>query len=349
MLREVIYPTGDPGGWSRALPAEESVFGSVGFARVAERHLGYRAHLYVLQNGNCRIAYPFFCRPIASLPLWDTLSPEFTGPFASGEPTDAVCGAFPTMFSTYAMNQGVVAEFIRLHPWKALTGALLRNCLQYSREIVYVDLTLPEDELWRNSFTHACRKNIQRAQRERVRVFEARTIDHIREFHRLYIQTMEARSALKEYHFPLDYFAAIFDELKESARFVLAEYRDRLVAGTLYLHDRDDVYSYLGGALYEFQHVRPTNAIIYDTILWGKRQGRKRLVLGGGYSPDDGILRFKASFSPHRARFYVYKRVHLPERYAALCESWSNIHRRDPQASAYFPPYRSSPETGATR
>jgi hypothetical protein len=348
MLKEAVYGTGDPSGWSAALPAEESVFGSVGFARIAEKHLGYRAQLYVLQNGQGGIAYPFFRRPIGSLPLateglWDTVSPEFTGPFARGGPADAVAGAFSGRFAAFAANEGVVAEFIRLHPWKALTGALLRDCLQYSREIVWVDLTLPEDELWL-SFGHACRKNIARSRRENVRIFEARTIDDIREFHRLYIQTMEARNALKEYYFPLAYFAAIFDELKDSARFVLAEYEGRLIAGTLYLHDRDDVYSYLGGALYDFQRVRPTNAIIYDTILWGKRQGRKRLVLGGGYAPDDGIFRFKASFSPQRARFYVYKRVHLPERYEALCESWSSIHRRDPRTTAYFPPYRSAPE-----
>jgi serine/alanine adding enzyme len=351
MLKEVIYATDESPGWSSALPVQESVFGSVDFASIVEEHLGYRARLYVLQNRECRIAYPFFCRPIGSLPLdeevkgrlWDTVSPEFTGPFGWGGSVHDVAADFPKMFSSFAVSQGVVAEFIRLHPWKAVLAALLEDCVHYNREIVYVDLTRPEDELWQHSFTHACRKNIMRSQRENVRVFEARTMDDIREFHRLYILTMEERKALKDYYFSLAYFAAIFERLKANARFVLAEYRDRLVAGMLYLHDRDDVYSYLGGADYTFQQVRPTNAVIYDTILWGKRQGKKRLVLGGGYSPDDSILRFKASFSPARARFHVYKRVHLPERYEALCRSWSRVYQRDPQTSTYFPPYRSSP------
>jgi lipid II:glycine glycyltransferase (peptidoglycan interpeptide bridge formation enzyme) len=156
---------------------------------------------------------------------------------------------------------------------------------------------------------------------------------------------MRQRNALKQYYFPLDYFSAIFDRLRENARFVLATYRDEPVAGILYLHDRDDVYSYLGGADYRFQHVRPTNAIVYDTILWAKRRGKKRLVLGGGYSPNDGILRFKGSFSPARARFSVYKRVHLPEEYASLCQSWARAYGRDPATSAYFPPYRVLPDS----
>src|SRR5260370_1005336 len=173
MLNQVIYATDDSRGWSSMLPIQESVFGSVDFARIAEEHLGYQAHLYVLQNQQSRIAYPFFRRPIGSLPLAkevgdrlsDTVSPEFTGPLGWGGPVQTIATDFPDMFSSFAMNQGVVAEFIRLHPWKALTGALLGNCLHYSREIVYVDLTWPEQKLWRNSFTHPCRKNIMRSQR----------------------------------------------------------------------------------------------------------------------------------------------------------------------------------------
>ncbi len=238
--------------------------------------------------------------------LSDIFSPEFTGPLARGAAVQSVA-----------------------------------KCLQFNREIVYVDLTWPEQQLWRTSFSHACRKNINRSQRENVRVFEAQTMGDIREFHRLYIQTMNGRNALKHYYYSLDYFSTIFEELRGSARFVLAEYKNQTVAGILYLHDRDDVYSYLGGADMNFQHVRPTNAVIYDTILWGKREGKRRLILGGGYLPSDGIFRFKASFSPERARFFVYKRVHLPEKYAALCRTWSSTYGKDSQATAYFPPYRS--------
>lgn len=167
----------------------------------------------------------------------------------------------------------------------------------------------------------------------------------IREFYRLYVETMRQRHALKHYFFSLDYFSAIFDQLRDSARFALAEYRNQVVAGTLYLHDRDDVYSYLGGADLNFQQVRPTNAIIYDTILWGKRQGKKRLILGGGYSANDGIFRFKASFSPQRANFLVYRCVHLSEKYDALCRSWSSIYGCEAQTAAYFPRYRLLPNS----
>jgi lipid II:glycine glycyltransferase (peptidoglycan interpeptide bridge formation enzyme) len=250
---------------------------------------------------------------------------------------------FPESLSAFLSSQDVVAEFVHLHPWKAFTGALRGDCLQFDREIVYIDLTWPEEQLWRSSFNYACRKNIDRSRRENVRIFEARTMGDIREFHRLYIHTMKERNAMKHYFFSLDYFSAIFDRLRGSARFVLAEYRNQVVAGTLYLHDRDDVYSYLGGADANFQHVRPTNAVIYDTLLWAKCQGKKRLILGGGYSPDDGVIRFKATFSPQRANFLVYRCVHQSEKYDALCRSWCRMYGRDVQASDYFPRYRLLP------
>jgi hypothetical protein len=353
MLKEVVYTTQDATEWRSVLSDQESVFGSVEFASVVEQHMGYQARLYVLQDHTSLIAYPFLMRPIRSSLLSeqtsgrvsDTTSPDFTGPIARGVPTGSLALEFPKRLSRFLTSQGVVAEFIHLHPWKAFTGALLRDCLQFDREIVYLDLTWPEEQLWRDSFNHACRKNINRSRRENVRIFEASTMGDIREFYRIYIETMKQRNALEHYFFSLDYFSAIFDQLRGAARFVLAEYRDQVVAGTLYLHDRDDVYSYLGGADLNFQQVRPTNAIIYDTIRWGQQQGKKRFILGGGHSPNDGIFRFKGSFSPQRANFLVYRCVHLSERYDALCRSWSNMYGSDLQTADYFPQYRLLPSS----
>jgi acyl carrier protein len=349
--KEAVYEPEDSTGWRSVLPVQTSVFGSVEFASIAGKHLGYQARLYVFQDHDCLIAYPFFLRPIRPLalgevadgPLVDTVSPEFTGPLVRGGPVGPIAADFQARFSRFAVDEGIVAEFIHLHPWKALTRALLEDGLQFSREIVYVDLAWPEQRLWGTSFTPACRNAIRRSRHEDVRIFEAQTMGDVREFYRVYIQTMQARNALKHYYFPFEYFSAIFEQLRANARFTLAEYRDRVIAGVLCLHDRDEVYYYLGGADSSFQRVRPTNAIMYDTILWAQRHGKKRLVLGAGYLPNDGVLRFKASFSPERAKFFVYKRVHLPDEYAALCRSWSSRYGRDPQASAYFPPYRVAP------
>jgi lipid II:glycine glycyltransferase (peptidoglycan interpeptide bridge formation enzyme) len=257
---------------------------------------------------------------------------------------DRVVDAFPSLSEALFQSEGIVAEFAHLHPWRGAREVLDPNfCLQ-NREIVWIDLTLSIEQLWHDQFQHSCRKNIARAVREGVNVLTDSSDGHIREFVKIYHGTMQVRQALPRYHFPYEYFCALRDELPQNARFVFAECRDQIVASTLYLYDDDDVYSFLGGADAAFQQVRPTNAVIWDTIQWARAAGRKRLILGGGYKPDDGVFRFKATFSRLRRAFHIYRRVHLEHDYAQLERRCREYYRVTELPSGYFPSYRQTPQ-----
>lgn len=337
--------------WRTILPATVAVFGSIEYASIYERHTGYSARLFVVESTDGRMAYPFFLRPISDLPFadqvpaarWDILTPEFTGPIGHGVISPELAHYFFDEFAAFCRREAIVAEFAHLHPWSSQMDALDSARVVFNREIVYVNVTVPEAEMWTTSFTYMCRKNINRTRQENVRVFAARTPDDVQEFYRIYVQTMDRRQARANYYFPLDYFVAFFEQMPEYARFVLAEYQGQIVASTLYLHDGEDVYSYLGGADHSFQHVRPTNAVIYDTIGWARAQGKRRLILGGGYQPNDGIFKFKASFSPLRAQFNVYKHIHAPDEYCALTRAWAEYYHQDIAQDDYFPLYRNTP------
>jgi lipid II:glycine glycyltransferase (peptidoglycan interpeptide bridge formation enzyme) len=119
---------------------------------------------------------------------------------------------------------------------------------------------------------------------------------------------------------------------------MLARHRGKIIAGTLYLHDDTNVYSYLGGADQEYQNLRPSNAVVFGMVHWAHALRKRRLILGGGYRPDDGIFRFKSSFSPLRAPFKVYRKVHLSAAYQTLVAAWSAEADSDP--TTYFPAYR---------
>lgn len=335
--------------WRAILPAHHSVFGSVEYARIAESHTHHPARLFAVEAGGAQTAYPFFLRAISDLPFasngaracWDTVSPEYTGPLAMarGGGTEK----FRAYWRSYCQTQGIVAEFAHLHPWECVRDALDASGIHPDREIVHVDLELSEQELWDHSLTYACRKNIRRAQAEQVRVYPATTADEIIEFHHVYIETMKRNHAHTKYFFPVNYFMQFFEQMPQHARFVLAAWQGRVIAGTLYLHDDVNVYSYLGGADAGYQNLRPTNAIVYDTILWAKQRGKKRLVLGGGYHPNDGIFWFKASFSPLRARFHVYREIHDSATYAVLCDERDKYYALSLVGDSYFPAYRSIP------
>jgi hypothetical protein len=346
----VISPS-NPAVWRAILPASRSVFGSLEFCSVVQKYQDLEPCLFAYTAQDADIAYPFFLRNLAELPYaeevrqgWDTKSPEYTGPVPLSRVSPGAARSFRQAFHHFCRDMGIVAEFAHLHPWANNRPLLESNGLTLDRQIIYVDLTLSIDKLWEDSFSRSCRKNIRRAQNENVRVFQARSEDEIREFHRIYTLTMQRNDAAQHYYFSLDFFKDILEALEDHAWMMLAEYKGQIIAGTLYLHDDHNIYSYLGGADHDYQHVRPTNAVVYETICLGQQHGKRRLIMGGGYRPNDGIFNFKSSFSPLRADFYVYKRVHLQSKYQDLCRRWIRHYAAPLTVGRFFPLYRSVPE-----
>jgi len=313
-----LLTTKDAGEWERALPASRSAFGSLGFARVQERASEVSARLLVSEGS----ATPLLLRPIPGSDLNDAATPPFTGSIGA-----APSGALEA--------EGIVTEFDHLHPWDAATPPEAAP----DREIVWVDTTQESELLRRESFTKAARKNLRRSEREGVEVREAESAADVGAFHRIYIQTMERNDAHRSYFFGEEYFQAILSEMPDSARFLLAAKDGAVIAATLYLQDADNVYSYLGGADHAYQHLRPTNAIVNSAIESAQASGHKRLILGGGYTPGDGIFRFKASFSPLRATLKLARRIHRPSDFDRLAAEW---RERNPgvKETGFFPPWR---------
>jgi hypothetical protein len=326
--------------------------GSWEYARIMEQQTGFAARLFVVESESSAIAYPFLLRPIDGLPFaqpdfagrWDTVTPEYTGRLYIGpEPCQEPGGmGCVDRFAGYCRENGIIAEFAHLNPWRDVSEALDPAGVVANREIVYVDLTLGETGIWTQSLTSDARRQTKQALQAGIRVRRAKSLDDVAEFHRLHANTMERRQALERYRLPLEYFAAIFETMPANAFFVLAEYQGRVVAGGLYFHGGPDVYWHLSAADMEFSRVRPVNGYLWETILWAAGEGKQRMLLGAGYKPGDGIFRFKAGFSPARARFCTYRRVHDERGYAALTDAWSAHHGVASSPGDFFPAYRAN-------
>jgi hypothetical protein len=346
MLREHNLTVSDHDAWRAFLPESRSVFGSLGYARICNTFRKAHPHLYVVESDGAAICYPLLLRPMSDLAFpatetakWDSSTPDFTGPLLRGF-DHRMNVAFPNLCHAFFQINGIVSEFAHLHPWSDARDLLDSKSIVHNRDIVWVDLTLDPEVLWSDHFHHSCRKNIATAERAGVKIISASTDEYITEFCRIYDHTMRRNRALEGYHFSPDFFFAFRNELPAHARFLFAEYRDQIIAATLYLHDDTDVYSFLGGADADFQSVRPTNAVVWETIRWAHRAGKKRLILGGGYKPEDGIFRFKATFSRLRRAFHVYKSVHLGKDYDVLERRFRDYHGLADETLNYFPSYR---------
>lgn len=325
MIATELLTTSDADAWRALIPATRSVFGSVEFARIVEAHGDTPARLFVWRDRGSVAVYPHFLRGR------DTFTPDYTGPIAIDVPDGWSERALQDAFHEHAVGEGIVAEFAHLDPFRP--HAAHGEFESFNRDIVWIDLTRSDD------FSHACRKNVNRAKRENVAIRCAESHDDVREFHRIYLGTMERNTAQPRYYFPVEYFLRFFDEMPGQSVFLLAEHQRRVIAATFYLADRTSVFSCYGGADRRFQLLRPANLIIHRMIEIGRERGCRRLVLGGGLRPGDGIFRFKAGFSPLRARFCVYRRVHLQAEYDRLVAEWSSQHGAAALAD-FFPAYR---------
>lgn len=338
-----IYNTSEP-EW-KSITKNSDIHYSSQYCHLYEKVFGWKAELFLWKSDRVYVIYPYFVRKIDSH-NYDIISTyNYGGPqfHSKKNPSKRSIDEFLNDFHNYCLSKKVVSEFVRFHPlFKNHRPFKSTGLLEKNREVVCIDLSLDGKEIW-CGFNHACRKNINKAVREGVKIFESKDSTHLEKFYSLYIHTMERDRAKKFYFFPFGFFEDIAKILGDNASFFFAKYQDKIIAAVLFLHSSDIIYAFLGGGDESFFHARPNNLLIYEAALRAKANGFKYFILGGGKDPGDGIYRFKSSFSKKTLPFYIYKKIHIEDAYNRLV-----AERRKQEGKAgreiitgdFFPEYR---------
>ncbi len=307
----------------------------------------------VWQSEGVRVLYPFILRNLSREPYWaETLGPatDIATPYGYGGPVawgagdlGAAMSAFWHAFEEWAGRQGVVAEFIRF----ALGSPTMpfypgEQCKRLDNIVRTLDEA--DDALW-SDFKPKLRRNINRAQENGVRVVWDPAGDRLDEFLRVYEHTLRRRAADPQYFFPRSFFEQIHRTLPGQFTYGFGLHEGQVVEVELVLLSRHSAYSFLGGTDGSRFHVRPNDLLKYELIRWAKAQGKRRVVLGGGNQPDDGIYHYKKSFAPNGSvPFYVGQRILRPDVYDALVENRKVLAERQgiewTPREHYFPRYR---------
>jgi len=170
------------------------------------------------------------------------------------------------------------------------------------------------------------------------------------EFLEIYYKTMEKSNAKEYYFFPKFFFEFIRGSLNNNFVLFISKKDSKIISVELALYDKDIIYSFLGGTLSEYFPLRPNNLLKHKLIIWAKEKNIKYYLLGGGYSPEDGIFKYKHSFSKKGIRdFYVGRKIHNIEKYKVLESAFKkyllNIYPSiDLKEMKYFPSYRFNQE-----
>lgn len=333
------------------------------YGSIYQKTYGYEPYLAFYGDEERFVIQPFVRRLLNELPFlkeqqvtepyYDIANPYgYGGPVcrcSSRQEALTLFEEFDRHVSEYCEEELIASEFTSLHPLlrnHEVISASGRVELVHSKEVVYFDLSLSEEKLWRG-LNRGHRSSINKARRSGVTIEKlAPTPEIFKAFNRLYLQTMRRKKAAPRWFFPEAYFQNCFELLgPDRVSLFLAHVNGEVASAHLLMHDFATAYYHFGGSDDRFHEFRPNNILMYEVALWAKRQGYLRYHLGGGVSSasDDSLLRYKSSFSDRRASLYAYGRIHHKQTYEHLCELKRNHETATKGAlsrSLYFPLYR---------
>ncbi len=297
---------------------------------------------------NSGILFPLIVRPLCS-EQWgqgegetcDLVSPYgYGGPFGWGTYN---VEEYWTGFEQWAQTIRAVSLFARLSLFKDQLIPFLSDTL-VKGPCVIVSLEKPADMLLQG-YDKAARENVRQAERAGVTLEPDPECRRLDEFLTVYYSTMNRLEALPMYYFPKSFFERLIGQLPGRVALFHAIHNQRIISTELLLNSKDHIYSFLGGTLEEGLRLRANPLLRHGVNLWGKAQGKQQVVLGGGYSGEDSLLRFKQRYAPNGSvSFTVGAKIFDSHSYQGLIDKRAAWEREQGNAWSpgigFFPAYR---------
>lgn len=240
----------------------------------------------------------------------------------------------------YCRNNNIVSEFVRFHPILK-NHEMVNNIYDevYLGKTIAVDTESPE-QIWKN-FTSKNRNMVRKAKKAELEVFWARDENIIEEFMKIYNATMDKDVAEDYYYFKKEFYESILNDLKYNAMWFYAKKDKKIAAISIFLFENGNMHYHLSASRREYQHMAPTNLLLYEAALWASYNGYRVLHLGGGVgAKEDSLYSFKKAFNRQSdCHFYIGKKIFCEEVYDKLVN-----YRRGKEGfeekSSFFPLYR---------
>ena len=281
-----------------------------------------------------RAIYPFLICKIPNQSAggqWSDIQTPYGygGPLVEGSNASDLA-FFHEAHSEWCRANAIVAEFVRFHP---LLGTHLsappEMLVERNRPTVIVDLRSGYNAVFRG-FTPARQRNIRKASRARLDIFESQDITT---FYKLYHKTMERIGASPYYLFSPSYFSGLARLIPEKCIIFEARHDGTAIASAVFLKGAGCLHYHLGGSDRNELALSPNDFLMSKAMEWAIENGFQSLHLGGGAttSADDSLLRFKSGFAPASGEFFIGKRIHHRDKYDSFMADWRRRTGRSPR------------------
>ncbi|MEQ9489830.1 MAG: GNAT family N-acetyltransferase [Alphaproteobacteria bacterium] len=290
------------------------------------------AMLAVYETDKGKLVHPFVRRAIPDTDDWfDLISVfDFGGFWMLAETTEngrRLVRGFEEAFGTWCLENNIVCEFVRLHPFVSFDTTLLSAYdVDLFCENVAIDLSAGYDRIF-SEFSNSRQKQVRQG-REKYGL-TAEEIDDPALFTEVFHENLRRINSSGFYFFPQSFIREI---TPLSRMFFARTPEGEICAAHLYLVDGPVIFAYLCHGVAEHHHLRP-NDFLYDHVLDRfSRDGFKSFHFGGGAK---SLMAYKKSFGPGRVNYRIANRIFNREVYDEL--SAGKIAQG---ASGFFPRYR---------
>ena len=323
------------------------------YCKIWENYGDGKVQAFLYESSLGKILYPYLIREINCVDL-NTNYYDISTPYGYGGPVlldykeneiSLLVKGFRAEFNTYADEKRIISEFIRFR-------SVYENCNFFSNsdiECIFIRNTIevnlenkPEDKL--NSMKASNRNGIRQAIRNELNVqfYSKPTLEHIQIFYKMYLETMNRLEASDYYKFSLKYFISTFKLLKENVEVAFVFFGDTIIASSIFLLSNKLIHYHLTGSLNGYRSYRPNYLMLYQAVLRYKAMGKKCIHLGGGYSGNDSLFKFKKGFYKNGLlNFYIGTKINNKDIYEKLAKEWEIKNRLEVDYdSDFFPLYR---------
>jgi len=298
---ELINPLGEK-NWNNLLISTPgySFFHTSNWADVLSKSYNYKSFYLCARDGNTFISL---------LPMMEVDS-ALTG-------RRGVCLPFTDMCEPIAEN---TQQFQKLFDHAVALGKKRKwKYLEIRGGEKYLSAEKPSQLFWGHSLDLSCgqqqlfsnlrdstRRNIKRAQNEKVEVNISNSLTTVKVFYRFNSMTRKEHGLPPQ---PYKFFQHLYDQViaRDMGFIATASLRGRAIAVNVYLNFGKEVIYKYGASDKEFQHLRANNLVMWEAIKWSCERRFQSLSFGRTEPENEGLMQFKAGWGVKPYQIYYYR------------------------------------------
>ena len=331
----------------------------------------YSYHYTCQNHDNCNLNYFVLKKhntPIAIMPFflakrennqnnkiqYDSSSPYgYSGPLFSSNIIDEDMSAFWQSTDDWYKDNNIITEFIRFNldaNYKNYSGHLIHTLDNVKGKITDFET------IWAN-FKQKVRNNYRKAEKSglTIKIYSNNiSEDIIESFNSIYNKTMDRNEANDNYYYPTSYFINLVNNNKENILIALIFNGEKPISAELIIRNNNILYSYLGGTLSDYFHLRPNDFLKIEVIKWAIENNIDYYILGGGRVNNDGLYQYKKSFFPkdEDVIYYTGRKIIDNKSYMSLIKEididYEDVKNLIENKKSFFPLYNQKQPTNNT-